>query len=362
MGKALLFSRGTIEMPNNIRLSAIRNVIAIFLLLTLCATAIGAGEYKPVFEDPADFPLMGDWEGKWIDPHAGHEKTHPELAAQLVCLTPKQYLVRILPTLNVRSVPYLEIKADVKDNEIVIDQAAWKCTFANGICKGTGRLHGKNVGIELKKVQRLSPTLGQKPPKGAAVLFDGTSFDAWQHNDGRKVTWSLLKSGTMQTVSLFWDNKQNQKKGLGGDIVTKEKFDSLKFHMEFRYAVEPGKRGQGRGNSGLFFHGIGEVQILNCYGTPGYWNECGAFYKHEPPKRNAAAPPLQWQTYDVEIQLPDKNDKKTKALVTVYLNGHRIHYKFPMSYTGNDGVSIGLQDHINALQYRNIWVVSHPSK
>jgi len=33
-----------------------------------------------------------------------------------------------------------------------------------------------------------------------------------------------------------------------------------------------------------------------------------------------------------------------------------------MSYTGNDGVSIGLQDHINALQYRNIWVVSHPSK
>jgi hypothetical protein len=277
-------------------------------------------------------------------------------------LTQKQYLVRILPKLNVRSVPYLEVKANVKDNMIVIDQAGWKCTFANGTCKGTGRLHGKNVGIELKKVQRLSPTLGQKPPKGAAVLFDGTSFDAWQHNDGRKVTWSLLKSGTMQTVSLFWDNKQNQKKGLGGDIVTKEKFDSLKFHMEFRYAVEPGKRGQGRGNSGLFFHGIGEVQILNCYGTPGYWNECGAFYKHEPPKRNAAAPPLQWQTYDVEIQLPDKNDKKTKALVTVYLNGHRIHYKFPMSYTGNDGVSIGLQDHINALQYRNIWVVSHPSK
>ncbi len=68
MGKALLFSRGTIEMPNNIRLSAIRNVIAIFLLLTICAAAIGAGEYKPVFENSADFPLMGDWEGKWIDP------------------------------------------------------------------------------------------------------------------------------------------------------------------------------------------------------------------------------------------------------------------------------------------------------
>ncbi|GAI69192.1 unnamed protein product, partial [marine sediment metagenome] len=53
-----------------------------------------AGEFKPVFEDPADFPLMGVWEGKWINPHAGHEKYNPQLAAQLICLTEKQYLVR----------------------------------------------------------------------------------------------------------------------------------------------------------------------------------------------------------------------------------------------------------------------------
>jgi hypothetical protein len=294
-------------------------ILRISLLLTVSTVAIAAGEYKPVFEDPADFPLMGDWEGKWIEPHAGHEKNHPELAAQLICLTEKRYLVRILPRLNARSVPYLEVEADVINKGIVIDQSGWNCTFADGVCSGSGRLHGKQIGIELKKVARLSPTLGQKPPKGATVLFDGSGFNAWQHSDGRKVTWSLLKNKVIQTVSLFWNDKQNKKKGLGGDIVTKEKFGSLRYHMEFRYAVEPGKRGQGRGNSGLFFHGIGEVQILNNYGTPGYWNECGAFYKQVPPKVNAAGPPLQWQTYDVEIQLPDKADKDQKALVTVRL-------------------------------------------
>ncbi|GAI64206.1 unnamed protein product, partial [marine sediment metagenome] len=107
-------------------------------------------------------------------------------------------------------------EADVKENKIVINQSGGNCTFADGVCKGSGRLHGKQIGIELKKVERLSPTLGQKPPKGAKVLFDGSGFDAWQHLDGRKVTWSLLKSGVMQTVSLFWNNKQNQEKGLGG--------------------------------------------------------------------------------------------------------------------------------------------------
>jgi len=345
-------------MQSNTKLSAVRNIAAIYFLLTVLTAMAAAGEFKPVFEDPADFPLMGDWQGKWINPHAGHEKHNPELAAQLICLTENRYLVRILARLNARAVPYLEVEADVVDNKIVIDQSGWKCTFADGLCKGSAKLHGKKTGIELKKVERLSPTLGQKPPKGATVLFDGSDFEAWQHSDGRKVTWSLLDSGVMQTVSLFWNDKQNEKKGLGGDIVTKQKFGSLKYHMEFRYSVEPGRKGQGHGNSGLFFHGIGEVQILNSYGTPGYWNECGAFYKHEPAKRNAAGPPLQWQTYDVEIQLPDTSDKSPTALMTVYLNGHVIHHQFPMPYSGTDGVSIGLQDHINALQYRNIWVVS----
>jgi len=72
---------------------------------------------------------------------------------------------------------------------------------------------------------------------------------------------------------------------------------------------------------------------------------------------NRAAAPLQWQTYDVEITLPEKVDKNSKALVTAYLNGQAIHHETPIPYKRHDGaVEIGLQDHMNALQYRNIWV------
>ena len=38
----------------------------------------------------------------------------------------------------------------------------------------------------------------------------------------------------------------------------------MRLHIEFRYPVEPGKSGQGRGNSGIFPQGDQyEVQVLN---------------------------------------------------------------------------------------------------
>ena len=171
----------------------------------------------------------------------------------------------------------------------------------------------------------------------------------WQHDDGKAVTWKRV-GDAMQTVS--WHNKANKEAGIGGSIRTRSKFGGMRFHMEFRYSVEAEKSGQGRGNSGLFFWPIGEVQILNSYATPNYWDECGAFYKRIPAKVDAAGPPLEWQTYDVEIDLLEKN----KAIVTVLLNGRTLHHKVEVKCAAKE-LSIGLQDHINILQYRNIWLV-----
>ena len=301
------------------------------------------------FEDTKDYPLMGDWQGKWINPQKGHEKGNPHLAAQLLPVKGGKYRVVILPELYNRAEPYLHIEVPATDERVEVNHAGFDVVFDGKKVSGQAKLFGDLTKFELEKVPLSSPTLGAEPPQGATVLFDGTNFDAWQHDDGKAVTWELV-GGAMQSVSKLV--KANREKGIGGNIRARKRFRIARFHMEFRYPVEADKSGQGRGNSVLFLSPIPEIQILNSYTTDNYWDECGAFYKRIPAKVDAAGPPLEWQAYDVEIDWLDDG----KAVVTVQLNGRTLHNKVEMDCAAKE-LSIGLQDHINTLQYRNIWVV-----
>lgn len=303
------------------------------------------------YENPADYPLMGDWTGKWIDPKDGHEAAHPEIAAQLVPVQGgSHYRVVILPELYNRAEPYLEAVVAATHDKVEIKQNGFEVVFSGTKVRGKAELRGKTTEFELTHRVFAPPSLGMKPPAGATVIFDGSSLDAWQHTGGKAVTWSI-EDGAIQVVSKH--KKANSEKGWGGDIETRSKFGSMRFHLEFRYPVEADKSGQMRGNSGLFFTGIGEIQILNSYTTPGYWNECGAFYKRIPATVNAAGPPLAWQTYDIDLELPKAEGDK--AVVTVRLNGRTVHNKLELPCKAK-AVEIALQDHINPVQFRNIWL------
>lgn len=205
--------------------------------------------------------------------------------------------------------------------------------------------------FELKKVERKSPTLGQKSTNGVVVLFDGSNTDAWRGGRLDK------KSGTLNTD--------------GRDIASKQKFNDYTVHVEFRLPYRPRARGQERGNSGFYQVGDYEVQILDSFGLEGLNNECGGIYSRIQPKLNMCLPPLQWQTYDVEFTnaRPDPdNPKKVKqrARITVRLNGVVIHdnVEIPGRTGGhrNDALEgtpgpLLLQGHGNPLQFRNIYVV-----
>ncbi|MEZ6141858.1 MAG: DUF1080 domain-containing protein [Zavarzinella sp.] len=208
------------------------------------------------------------------------------------------------------------------------------------------KLMGKEE-TTLKKVERKSDTLMLKAPEGAVVLFDGTSKDAW--NGGRlDETTKLLNTD-------------------GKDILTKQKFNNYHMHVEFMLPFKPSGRGQGRGNSGFYQVHHYEVQILDSFGLDGANNECGGVYTKAEPKVNMCAPPLMWQTYDVEFtNAVVENGKKVKnAVMTLKHNGVVIHDKLEIN--GKTGGSrndpegtpgpILLQGHGNPLQYRNIWVV-----
>ena len=323
----------------------------------------------------ADQILMGDYIGMWYDaPAKSYQEVNPTLSAQVINVDVGHYRVKFVQNLDRRAEVYFEGDAYLKGERIVYEDEEWSFTVSKNGLNGTGAIYGKIGPFKLKRVVLRSPTLGKKTPDGAIVLFDGSNFDSWEHQDGRPVTWTLLGDGSMEINPRA--AHKNAKPPVGGAIVSKQSFKDLRFHMEFRYPVEPGKKGQGRGNSGLFFQGnhveaAYEVQILNSYGLDGYWNECGGLYRLIAPKVNSARPPLQWQTYDVEFRAArfDKKGKLEKnAYISVRLNGvlihhgqelfHRTQHREAVRFRGplKDPGPIMLQDHSNRLQFRNIWV------
>jgi len=107
--------------------------------------------------------------------------------------------------------------------------------------------------------------------------------------------------------------------------------------------------------------------VLDSFGLKGENNECGGIYTKGKPSENLCFPPLVWQTYDIDFQAAkfDEDGKKTKkAVITVKHNGVLIHDKFEINGPTGGGKAenaspgpIQLQDHGNAVFFRNIWIV-----
>ena len=203
---------------------------------------------------------------------------------------------------------------------------------------------GYNLG-GFPRVVRKSPTLGRKPPRGALVLFDGTSAD--EFTNGRITDDGLLMEGA--------DFKRT--------------FTDFTLHLEFRLPYMPNSRGQKRSNSGVYLQSRYEVQVLDSFGLEGAFNECGALYRYQPPSINMCLPPLQWQTYDITFRSPrfDADGNKTQnAELTVVHNGVTIHDRFNVERKTGAGKKespeafpIRLQNHSDPVRFRNIWVVEH---
>jgi len=207
-------------------------------------------------------------------------------------------------------------------------------------------------GIEWKEPAVITPgETPQAPPSDAIVLFDGTNLDAW-------------------------DNTQNWKfengYGIAGSAAqTKQKFGDCQLHLEFATPATVVGEGQGRGNNGVYLMGRYELQILDSYENPTYFDgQCGAVYKQHPPLVNACRKPGEWQTYDILFTAPRFNDDgtlKSPAVITVLQNGVLIQDHFEIlgatawdqapQYSKHDlRESLQLGYHGNPVRFRNIWI------
>ncbi|MEC9327048.1 MAG: DUF1080 domain-containing protein [Verrucomicrobiota bacterium] len=207
----------------------------------------------------------------------------------------------------------------------------------------------------MKRTERVSPTLGARPPEGATILFDGKKTE---HINGQ-IKDGLLMAGAQTT-------------GNYGDFT---------LHLEFRLPYKPDSplSSQDRGNSGIYLQNRYETQILDSFGLvyerdlvkvplksdPKQW--CGCFYKFKAADIPMCFPPLRWQTYDIDFIAPKFNSGKkiSDATITVKHNGIIIHDKVKLPKgTGAGGGRkevpegpIIFQGHGNPVTFKNVWIL-----
>ena len=217
----------------------------------------------------------------------------------------------------------------------------------------------------------VSKSYGQ-PPSDAIVLFDGSDLSEWKSDKGGLAQWTIVEEAYMVVPRR------------AGGIHTEKAFGSCQLHIEWRTpkGVPENVTGQKRSNSGVFFMGRYEIQILDSYTDDDYSTnstyadgQAAAIYGSHPPMVNASRKPGEWQSYDIAFVKPlfDGDGRCIrKARVTVFHNGVCVHnnldiegttsHKRKAAYSPHGDGPIGLQDHGNPMAFRNIWIRPLPEQ
>lgn len=203
-------------------------------------------------------------------------------------------------------------------------------------------------------------------PAEKDVLFNGKTTEKWVWHHTKKPTdWPIIQDA-LEVKPL------KGHRGAGdGSIITKNHYNDIYLHLEFKPNHKPRElKDSLRGNSGVVFQESYEVQILDSYKIPLEGkNDCAAIYGIKNADKNAARPTTEWQTYDIFFTAAHWNGgKKVKnARLTVFWNGVLVHddvevpvHTAHMKKERPQGGPILLQEHQNAVQFRNIWVKVHP--
>lgn len=178
----------------------------------------------------------------------------------------------------------------------------WEPKGSNMILHGTldaGRLKGTLIYTD----GSIIPWSGQRAPNlphtadpkwdRPIQVFNGKDLSGW-HVDGERNQW-VVKDGVLTSPAS------------GSNLITDQKFQDFKLHVEFRYP-----KGS---NSGIYLRGRYEVQIEDDKGREPLDIYIGGIYGFLEPNENAALDAGQWQTYDITL---------LGRRVTVTLNGKTV--------------------------------------
>ncbi|MBR0190998.1 MAG: DUF1080 domain-containing protein [Thermoguttaceae bacterium] len=210
-----------------------------------------------------------------------------------------------------------------------------------------------------------------KMPENGVLLFgrdaDGNLVNRFRDMSGAPANWPVENDELISTA----------KNGIN-HVHSDVDFRDAQIHVEFQTP-----RGRD-GNSGLYIHGLYEMQVINSQGAHDVnCHDAGAFYLFNAPQTLAGLGGGEWQSYDVTYHAPRRDESGKivqKGRMTAYLNGILVQDEFefdeprsqwtPLRRQTTDCVKqmrerqqktgfapLFLQDHGNPTRFRNIWIV-----
>lgn len=226
---------------------------------------------------------------------------------------------------------------------------------------------------------------------GWIPLLNGENMEGWEYvtNSG--------DGGWTASPGIIWDESDENTpiKGayisgdrivntieapgkVASDIVSKRKFGDAEIYLEFLVAD--------KSNSGVYVHGIYEVQVLSTYGKEKDKASaiCGAIYDYDKqvdgewvggvaPLVRAERPSGQWQSYHIHFQAPrfdsEGNKISNAKFIRVLQNGILIHENVERKAMTRAGMKIPeapenplmLQGNHGPIAYRNIYIRPIPA-
>jgi hypothetical protein len=158
---------------------------------------------------------------------------------------------------------------------------------------------------------------------GWRPLLDGAGLAGWHGQDGkphgwiatRAVAWRRIFNPThLEAAAGPGDRILNGAGGRAANLVSDGAYGDVELFLEFMVA-----KGS---NSGVYLHGLYEVQIFDSFGFNGplVIGDCGGIYQREgvgdgaPPLRNASRAPGEWQSFHIWFRAPrfDASGRKTE--------------------------------------------------
>jgi hypothetical protein len=145
------------------------------------------------------------------------------------------------------------------------------------------------TGRGARSLRRASePTWGEP-----ITLFNGKDLSGWHVVQGES-KW-VVEDGILRNLER------------GGNLVTDQKWDDFKLHIEFRYAEN--------GNSGVYLRGRYEVQVLEKTAEEPDSHLQGGVYGFLTPSELVSNGPGEWNTFDITL---------VGRQVTIVVNGTTV--------------------------------------